>query len=205
MQRTAAIHIVDPDPGTAAAVRGLFASQAPQLRTYRTAADFRDGRDNHRPACVICELTLPDQCGIELVQQIRGGNCPLPVIVLAERPTVRATVDAMIAGAMFVLEKPADSASLQKLISGAIQKDADRMLRCQDVRQLKARFELLSPREREVAEHIFRGLETKAVAARLGISPKTVEYHRAQIFAKMEVSNAVQLTVALLKLEQIGH
>jgi FixJ family two-component response regulator len=202
MQRISTIHIVDPDPLTINAVRVLFPAHPPKFLSYRTAAAYLEQTEIERPACVICELALPDRCGVKLIEEIRRADCPLPVIVLAAKPTVRKTVDAMIAGAMFVLEKPGDAASLQRLISSALRQDAEQLQLCQELRQLSTRFALLSPREREVAELIFQGLETKVIASKLGISPKTVEYHRAQIFAKMEVSNAVQLTVALLRLEK---
>jgi FixJ family two-component response regulator len=202
MHRTATIHIVDPDPTTASAIREFYASSPSQILEHRTATAYLENPCEERPACVICELTLPDRSGVELIEAIRRRPCPMPVIAFAARPSVRDTVDAMVAGAMFVMEKPGDPPSLQKLVSSAVQQDFERLERCQEMRRLAARFELLSPREREVADLIFQGLETKAVAARLGISPKTVEYHRAQIFAKMEVTNAVQLTVALLKLER---
>jgi FixJ family two-component response regulator len=202
MQRTSTIHIVDPDPLSVNAIRGLFTAHPPKFLVHRTAAAYLEQTEIERPACVICELSLPDRPGVKLIEEIRRTNCPLPVIALAAHPTVRATVDAMIAGAMFVLEKPVDATSLQRLILSALKKDADQLQQCQELRQLSIRFSLLSPREREVADLIFQGLETKTIAAKLGISPKTVEYHRAQIFAKMEVSNAVQLTVALLRLEK---
>ncbi|MDZ4782422.1 MAG: LuxR C-terminal-related transcriptional regulator [Planctomycetia bacterium] len=202
MQRTSTIHIVDPDPLSVNVIRGLFTAHPPKFLAHRTAAAFLEQTEVSRPACVICELTLPDRPGVKLIEEIRQASCPLPVIALAANPTVRATVDAMIAGAMFVLEKPGDATSLQRLITSAVSKDAEQLQRCQELRQLSLRFSLLSPREREVADLIFQGLETKTIAAKLGISPKTVEYHRAQIFAKMEVSNAVQLTVALLRLEK---
>ncbi len=202
MLRTATIHIVDPDPDTAEGIRGLFPAPEVYVQAYAAATPFLEQHADDRPACVVTELILPDQCVLKLLGAIRGQACPLPVIVLSSQATVRRTVDVMLAGAMFVLEKSGDAASLQRLIASAFQRDVELVRQCGEQRQLATRFVLLSPREREVADLIFQGLETKAIAARLGISPKTVEYHRAQIFAKMEVTNAVQLTVAMLRHEQ---
>lgn len=202
MLRTSTIHVVDPDPVTAEGVRDLLHATSVQVQAYATAKQFLATLSADRPACVVMELALPDQCGLKLLETIRGNVCPMPVIILTSQATVRSAVDAMLAGAMFVLEKPADAGSLQRLIAGGLQRDVEVVRECAERKRLNARFAMLSPREREVAELIFQGLETKVIAARLGISPKTVEYHRAQIFAKMEVTNAVQLTVAMLRHER---
>jgi FixJ family two-component response regulator len=204
MLTVSTVHIIDPDCSIAERVRTLLAPQDILVLHYCSIENFRQGNPGDRPACVVMELALADEDPARFITEMRQQPCPLPILILTAQATVRRAVDAMVAGAAFVLEKPGDNAVLKRLIQGALHRDAESVRHCAEARQISSRLKTLSPREREVSELIFQGLETKVIASRLGISPKTVEYHRAQIFAKMDVSNAVQLTVAMLRVERAG-
>jgi two-component system response regulator FixJ len=195
------VQVIDPDAATAERMESLLGDAA-RVARYASLADFESSAPHPRPGCIVLELGLPGEDALAFIRQQRCCPFPIAVIVLTAGATVRRAVDAMAAGATFVLEKPGDNGILQQLIQSALQRDAEHVRQCEAVHEIKARLNSLSPREREVAGHIFQGLETKVIASRLGISPKTVEYHRAQIFAKMDVTNSVQLTVAMVRCEQ---
>lgn len=199
--RAATVHLIDPDGAAAGQLRALLADAGVRVVHYLSARQFQDEAAEERPACVVTEATLPGEDALKLIEEIRRVECPRPVIVFAEQISVRKAVEAMARGATFVLEKSGDVAGLKRQISGALKNDAICVRRHADSAATLARFQTLSQRERQVAELIFSGLETKEIASRLGISTKTVEYHRAQIFSKVGVSNPVQLASAMFQVE----
>ncbi len=201
MPTESTVHIIDPDVGTAKRLEVLLGEIAARTLHYASVAAFQACAPHPRPGCVVMELSLLDECALSFIQETSHSHSGIPIVVLTGGASVRKAVDAMVAGAMFVLEKPGDDAALIAQVLRALQHDADSLKERAEVKRITERLQKLSAREREVAGLILQGLETKVIAGRLGISPKTVEYHRAQIFNKMEVSNSVQLTVALTRCE----
>jgi FixJ family two-component response regulator len=199
--RVATVHLIDPDGAAASRLRALMEDEDARILHYQGARQFQSESPEERPACIVTEATLPGEDALKLVETIRSADCPPPVIVFAEQISVRKAVEAMTRGATFVLEKSGDLAVLKRQILNALKNDAIAVRRCAESAKTLARFQTLSQRERQVADLIFQGLETKTIAARLGISTKTVEYHRAQIFNKVGVSNAVQLASAMFQVE----
>lgn len=199
--RVAIVHLIDPDSAAVARLRALLDDGGVRVLPYCSARQFLAESPDDRPACVVTESTLPGEDALQFIEELQRGDCPRPVIVFAARISVRKAVEAMAHGAAFVLEKSGDIEGLRRQIACALKRDAANVRRHAESAATLARIQTLSQRERQVAGLIFQGLETKAIAARLGISTKTVEYHRAQIFNKVGVSNAVQLASAMFQVE----
>lgn len=199
-QRTATVHLIDPDSALAIRLRALLGGET-RLMQYNSAGQFLHESPEQRPACVVMESNLPGEESISFIEEFRRRPCAPPVIVFADQISVRKAVEAMSHGAYFVLEKSGDPATLKHQVQSALERDAADYQRCQMSAEVQGRLQTLSQRERQVADLIFNGLETKEIAVRLGISTKTVDYHRGQIFNKVGVNNPAQLVAAMFQVE----
>jgi FixJ family two-component response regulator len=183
------VYVVEDD----ASVRDSLALML-GLAGYRTAlfpdaeaflAAYRDDWTG----CVVADLRLPGRSGVELQGELRARGSRLPFIIItahADVPTVRA---AFHADAVDFLEKPFDHAQLRAAIERAFSREGRRLQRTADSAKLAA----LTARERDVLEQAAKGLHAKEIAARLGISPRTVEVHKARIMEKLGVRNIGEL------------
>lgn len=199
-QCTTTVHLIDPDSALAVRLRTLLGGET-RLMHYKSTQQFLGESPEQRPACVVMESNLPGEEMISFIEEFRKRRCAPPVIVFAEQITVRKAVEAMSHGAYFVLEKSGDAATLKRQVQYALKRDAEDFQRCQVSAEVQGRLQALSQRERQVADLIFNGLETKEIAVRLGISTKTVDYHRGQIFDKVGVNNPAQLVAAMFQVE----
>ena len=189
----AIVYVVDHDTAHLNDLTDLLASVRIPLVACETADGFFDRFEPDRPGCTILEARLPQSSGLEVIARIRSLRASAPVILLSAHATVAMAVRAMQLGAVHVFEKPAN----QDLILAAVQRclDGDRATRraerqCAEIRR---RLASLSPRERQVMALVLRGFANKESARELGISPKAIEVHRANLMRKMAVRSAVVL------------
>lgn len=187
------VYLIDDD----AAVRdslGLMLG----LAGYATAA-FADAESfvaawrEDWAGCVVTDLRLPGMSGLDLQAALRSRGSALPVIVITAHGDVPSARVAFRAAAVDFLEKPFDDAQLRKAIETAFALEDKRLGAEQARRGDAARLERLTSREREVLELAARGLHAKEIAASLGISPRTVEVHKARIMEKLGVRNIAEL------------
>jgi FixJ family two-component response regulator len=187
------VFIVDDD----ASVRDSLALML-GLGDYRTVlfADAEALLSAWQPGwagCVLADLRLPGKSGLELQAELQRRGATLPVIIITAHGDVPAARTAFQAHAVDFLEKPFAHDQLLAAIERAFAYEAQRIARdhgrAEDARKLAA----LTPREREVLEQAARGLHAKEIAAALGISPRTVEVHKARIMAKLGVRNVAEL------------
>jgi RNA polymerase sigma factor (sigma-70 family) len=183
------VYIVEDD----ASVRDSLALML-GLAGYRTAvfADaeaFLDAWREQWTGCVVTDLRLPGASGLQLQAEVRRRRSPLPVIVITAHGDVPSARAAFRAQAVDFLEKPFDDAQLRAAIDSALALEERRLERRDDAQKL----ERLTPREREVLECAAQGLHAKEIAARLGISPRTVEVHKTRIMEKLGVRNVAEL------------
>ncbi|MBZ9567038.1 response regulator transcription factor [Modicisalibacter tunisiensis] len=166
------------------------------LRRHASGRDFLNawhpGADE--AACLVCELRLPTMTGLELQRRLaaRDAETP-PILLLAGRDDAVLGLEAMRAGAADVLLRPVDGERLRERVCRAVQHHLARRRSRHCRRVMRERLARLTAREHEVLEHVVDGATSKAIAARLGISPKTVELHRAHIMTKFEVGSLAAL------------
>jgi FixJ family two-component response regulator len=170
------------------------------VKTYESAEAFLTVRDNS-PGCAVLDLHMPGASGLELQKAIVATDNPLPVIVLTGRGDVRSSVRAMKDGAVDFLTKPVSGDELFAAVRRAVAIDEaarrDRLERA----QLRAHYDALTPREREVFALIAQGLLNKQVAATLGTSVRTIKAHRANVMRKMEAESVADLARAADRLD----
>ena len=187
------VHVVEDDPSMRQATARLLRAAGHVVRTYGTAAEFLAELPNGEPGCVILDLQLPEQSGLEVQQALARMDNPLPVVFLSGRARVSDSVQAMKAGAVDFLTKTADAALLLEAVSRALARNEHERAERGRRRVLDARYDRLSPREREVFAHLISGQLNKQVGFDLGISEQTTKIHRHRVLEKMQADSIAEL------------
>ena len=198
---TQTVFIVDDDPALRKSLRWLTESVGLRVETFATAEDFRAAYDPARSGCLVLDVRMPGMSGLDLQAYLVEQNIALPVLIVTGHAEVQSAVRAMKAGAVGFLEKPFGDQELLDHVQEALaidQRERERKINLRDVRE---RYERLTPREREVMVLIARGRANKQIAAELDISQKTVEVHRAHVMKKLEAASIAGLVRMVLALE----
>jgi FixJ family two-component response regulator len=190
---TPIIHIVDDDESFRKAVMRLLRAAGYATRGYASAAGFLDAKPGAGPGCALLDVQMPGLGGLDLQQALATMENPLPVIFLTGHGDIPITVHAMKAGAVDFLTKPVPRAALLDAVQRALVCDTvERAARAQQ-RELRLRYETLTPREREVLALVVAGKPNKQIAGDLGTTERTIKAHRAQVMQKMRVSSLAEL------------
>jgi two-component system, LuxR family, response regulator FixJ len=178
-------------------IQALFTNMGPiggfAVATHTTAGELLANLDEERIGCLVIDLFLPDMTGIELLQQLATRGCALPVVFTSGMARVSEAVKAIKLGSIDFLEKPFGVEDMLAAINRAIDLDRERRRSGATCDGLRRRFARLSPRESQVMELVVQGAANKEVAHRLGLSPKTVEVHRANVMRKTEAASLAEL------------
>ncbi|AVO50022.1 DNA-binding response regulator [Melaminivora suipulveris] len=200
------IHIVDDDADVRDGLAWLFDSRGWQARTWAGGdallAAARKLRGDWGLAVVLLDVRMQPLSGPVTFEQLKSLGCPWPVLFLTGHGDVGTAVEAVKNGAWDFLEKPFQDNMLvdrveQAMHAALAQTDAER-----EDQRLRQALASLSPREREVLDELIRGHYNKNIAERLGITARTVEFHRANIFEKLGAESAIELAH---KLGRLGH
>ncbi len=191
--------VVDDDEAFRDSLKALLESAELSVAVYDSGQSFLNAYERGTGACLLLDIKLPDMNGLELQQKLISERIDLPVIIMTGYGDVSLAVKAMKAGAVDFIEKPVDRESLLESVNDALdfaRQPRESQLASED---LLAKFELLTPREREVLEQLVIGRPNKVIAYELGISRRTVENHRARVMEKMEargLSHLVRMALA---------
>jgi FixJ family two-component response regulator len=186
------VYVLDDDYRVREALTSLLSSVGLRVEVFASAAEYLKFEKPDSPACLILDLELPGMSGLELQQEIAGGDAPAIVFVTGHGD-VPSSVRAMKAGAIEFLLKPFDDQELLEAIDAAIAQDREARLKRVEMTELRRRYALLTPREREVLPFVVAGLLNKQTAAELGTSEITIQVHRGQIMRKMVASSLADL------------
>jgi FixJ family two-component response regulator len=191
---TVLVLLVDDEPAVTDALTWLLESVAVSSQSFTSATALLEALPGlEGPICAVVDLRMPEMSGLELQQRLNEMGCDLPIIFLTAHGDVPAAVRAMQGGAVDFVQKPfnpdAFLASVFRMVRVAKERFEQRRHRV-IVAELVAR---LTPREREVLAGLLRVQTSKQIATKLGMSPKTVDVHRANLMKKLMVSNAAQL------------
>ena len=184
------VALIDDDEAVLESLQVLFEAEGFAVATFDRARAFLQHHLEHPCACLVTDVRMPDMDGLELIEALsRRGPLP-PIIVITGHADVAMAVRAMKLGARDFLEKPFDPDRLIASVSDALQapvfgEPLDPKIAC--------RLQALTPREHEVFEQLVLGYSNKGIARVLGISPRTVEVHRARVMAKMQAEGLSQL------------
>ncbi len=187
------VHIVDPDLQTCETLSVLFRLEGFQTMFSINLGGFIAALDRRRPDVVIANYDLGHDDGLELLRRVRLMKLGVPVFILEDRPLVAVAVKAMRAGAADVLTKPIDTEALLHGVRGMLR-DTQAGPAVPGNRAIEVRgFAQLTPREREVLQLITSGQSNKEAGRELGISPRTIEVHRARVMEKLGARNTADL------------
>ena len=189
----ATIFVVDDDPPVLKATARVLRSLGLNVVTFDSPRKFLDGYNAVATGCLLLDLSMPGLNGLELQQAIaeRGGTTP--IIFLSGHGDVPTSVSAMKRGACDFLTKPADEAQLLEAVRTALEKDRSARSARREMGEIRSRVNALTPREREVLEHVVAGQLNKQIAGDLGTVEKTIKVHRARVMEKMQVESLAEL------------
>ncbi|WP_297106702.1 LuxR C-terminal-related transcriptional regulator [uncultured Devosia sp.] len=194
LNRDRLVHIVDPDAGTCEALSVLFRLEGFQTIFSLEPAHFVAGLERRRPDVAVINIFQGEESGLTLLRRIKDLRTGAPVVMLANEPHLEAAVTAMKLGATDVLSKPIDSELLLTVVRDALRKDVHLGAMQAGGRPVEVRgFSQLTPREREVLQLITNGQSNKEAGRELGISPRTIEVHRARVMEKLGARNTADL------------
>ena len=193
-ERGQIVHVVDDDDSVRTAVVRLLHAAGYEARGYASAGEFLLGRsDRNAPGCVVLDVRLPGPSGLDLQEALARLEVPLPIVFLTGHGDIPMSVHAMKAGAVDFLTKPVSREALLAAVRVALARDADTRAAREGLRTLRARYESLTPREREVFAGIVTGRLNKQIAAELGTAERTIKAHRAHVMEKMGVASVAEL------------
>jgi FixJ family two-component response regulator len=186
------IYVLDDDHRVRAALSSLLSSLGLRVEAFASAGEYLQFVKPDVPGCLILDLELPGMNGLELQQELAAGDSP-PIVFVTGHGDVPSSVRAMKAGAIEFLLKPFDTQELLRSIDVAILQDRDARVKRAELAELRRRYALLTPREREVLPLVVAGLLNKQTAAELGTSEITIQVHRGQIMRKMAATSLAEL------------
>lgn len=198
MTDSVAIHIVDDDPDMREALEWLFDSRGHQVQSWNNGQAFLDALPHAAvhawgPAVVVLDIRMEPLSGLTVFEILKDQGVWWPVLFLTGHGDVSMAVSAVKNGAWDFLEKPFQNNVLVDRVESALNSALQVKTEQQQHQQLRLAFEQLSAREKEVLHELLQGHYNKNIADHLGITPRTVEFHRANIFEKMGVTSAVEL------------
>jgi len=194
---SAAVYIVDDDEAIRDALAWLLQSRGVDARTFASAEAFLEIWDVAMEGCLLLDIRMDGMSGLELFDRLRAAASGMPVIFLTGHGDVPMAVAALKNGARDFVEKPFNDNELVDRVIEALAWDARRRESEADDASVAARLSSLSSRERQVMDLVLAGRMNKVIADDLGITMRTVEVHRAHVFAKMGVKTAVELAQLL--------
>jgi len=178
----------------------LLTTSGHTVRVHESAMEFLNAAltGNLQNDCLITDLRMPDISGVELLRRLREADAMLPAIVITGHGDVSMAVEAMKTGALDFIEKPFEEQVLLNAIKHAASELKNRPRDIDDIASIRARLDSLTDRERQVMEGVVAGQPNKTIAFELNISPRTVEVHRANVMAKMQVKSLPELVRLVL-------
>ncbi|HSZ57677.1 MAG TPA: response regulator [Tepidisphaeraceae bacterium] len=185
--------IVDDDPSVVKAVVRLLDSAGLKAASFTTPGEFLAAYDADQTGCLVLDLTMPNLSGLDLQGLLLQAGCAPPIIFLTGTADIPTSVKAMKLGAVDFLTKPVEDATLLSAIERALTDERAARARRRELIGIGARLQRLTPREREVFEHVVSGRLNKQIAADLGIAEKTIKVHRARVMEKLQVDSLAAL------------
>ena len=187
------VYIVDDDPFVIKLLNQLIRSVGLEVESFASADDFLAQAHAPGPSCLILDLRMPGLSGLDLQERLAEAGVSIPIIFITGFGSVSVSVRAMKAGAVDFLEKPFENQVLIDTVHRAIEKSVCET-RCRiEIDELRRRVETLTQREREVFTLVVTGAPNKQIAAELGLSEKTVKFHRARVMHKMRAQSIAEL------------
>jgi FixJ family two-component response regulator len=204
------VYLVDDDESFLTAQCRMLRASGLEVRAFRSAAELLPCVSSESRGCVVSDLLMPGMSGLEMQEALIASGAVLPILFLTGYGDIPSSVQAMRGGAVDFLEKRATREELLAAIQRALDRDAEGHEARARVSELRKRFRRLTPRELQVLRHVMTGAMNKQIAAKLGISERTVKLHRRSISTKVGVHSTAKLVswvreAGILDRDQLGQ
>jgi len=187
------VFVVDDDISVRESLELLIQNEGWQPKTFASAQEFLDYRRAVVPSCLVLDISLPGLNGLELQKRVAVEAAEIPIIFITGHGDIPKTVQAMKRGAVEFLTKPFNDELLLTAIRQALERSRIALVLKLELQELRDRYALLTPRERQVMALVVSGLLNKQVGGELGISEITVKAHRGQVMQKMKADSVADL------------
>jgi FixJ family two-component response regulator len=187
------VYVIDDDPSIRDALEDLLHSVGLAVRVFRSPQEFVASDRPDAPACLVLDVRLPGQGGLDFQQRLAASGIDLPIVFISGHGDVPMAVQAMKAGAIEFLTKPFRDQTLLDAIQAGIERDRMRRQEAAVLADLRTRLDLLTERERQILALVVIGYLNKQIAAALQISEMTVKVHRGHIMRKMRARSLPEL------------
>jgi FixJ family two-component response regulator len=204
MSDIATVFIVDDDPDIRESLGSLLRSVGLQFKALGSLPEFLEFSRPEGPMCLVLDVRLPGRSGLDFQRELLAADIHIPIIFITGHGDIRMSVQAMKNGALEFLTKPYRDQDLLDAIQVGLARDRKRIERERELATVRARFELLTAREREVMAQVVSGRLNKQIAADMRISEFTVKVHRSNVMRKMRASSLPELARMADKLNGIG-
>jgi len=204
-QGTPIIYLVDDDPSFLRALSRRLRAADYQVETFGSAEEFLTRRRSDAAGCAVLDLQMPGPGGLELQEALAQAEEPLPVVFLTAHGDISSSVHAMKRGAVDFLTKPVRGDELLDAVQRALARGSAARESQRQKREWGARYESLTPREREVFALVVRGKLNKQIAFELGTSERTIKAHRQRVMEKMQVQSLAELVSLAERLGVLGQ
>jgi FixJ family two-component response regulator len=195
------VFIVDDDPLVLNALTIVLSREGYQVSGFAEGASFLAAARSRTPVCVILDVHMPGQSGLDILKELNAQHYPAPIFIISGIGDIPMAVEAIKNGAFDFFEKPFDATTVVTRVRDAVEASARRAQQAGSGDALPKAFpghELLTSRERDVLGQIAAGSSNKQAGRELGISPRTIEVHRARIMEKLGAKNAADLVRIVL-------
>lgn len=193
------VHLVDDDAAIRRSVGFMLKTSGHHVEAYESGTDLLKAAGKLDEGCILLDIRMPGMDGLEVQQALQDKGVNLPVVIMTGHGDVALAVKAMKAGAVDFIEKPFEKASLLASLEEGFNRLSRRGATDDRMRDAAVRLQALTGRERDVLDGLAQGLPNKTIAYDLGISPRTVEIHRANLMSKLNVrslSEALRIAFA---------
>jgi len=197
----ACVVVIDDDPNFLESLGRLLRSVGQQARLFGSIAHFVSSEPPDVPTCLVLDVRLPGRSGLDFQRDLAAAGVRLPIVFMTGHGDIPMTVQAMKAGAIEFLTKPFRDQDLLDAVNVGLARDRARRDGEESLRALRARFEVLTPRERAILVQIVEGRLNKQIAGDLGITETTVKVHRSNMMRKIKASSLAELCRMVDKLE----
>ena len=195
------VFVVDDDESVRRSLHRLLSTDGLDVALFASPNDLLARRPPDGPACVLLDLRLPGASGLDVQDALARAGWDLPVIFLTGYADVGSSVRALKRGAVDFLEKPVSDQALLDVVHQALGRARAAWRRRAERAAIQARFDMLTARERDVLALVLRGMLNKQIAAKLGISEKTVKFHRGRVMAKTQAGSVAELVRQAAKID----
>ncbi|WP_049731392.1 response regulator transcription factor [Rhizobium ecuadorense] len=185
--------IIDDDESVREALKGLFESVGLATATHGSVSEFLAGDDPHQAGCIVLDIRLPGQSGLEFQEALAKSRHPRSVVLISAHVDVAMAVRAMKAGAIDVLTKPVREQDLLEAVNRALASDNARREEADQTAALRQRYSKLTARERQIMALVVAGKLNKQIAAEVQLAEATVKLHRGHMMRKMRASSVADL------------